>query len=112
MEIVEIIIKWGIPFVLSTAASAIIAYGKGLHKRLTEKEKANEEREQAMADGLKSLLRAEIIRSHDKYIGQGYCPVYAKEALKRSYEAYHALGGNDVATKLYNDSINLPENPN
>lgn len=109
MEILEIILKWGIPFVLSTAASAIIAYGKGLHKRLTEREKENELREQAIVNGLQSLLRSEIIRAHDKYTGQGFCPVYAKEALKRSYEAYHALGGNDVATKLYNDSMNLPE---
>lgn len=110
MEIIELIIKWAVPFVLTSVASAAIAYGKGLKKRLTEKEKADEKREQAIVDGLQSLLRSEIIRAHDKYTGQGYCPVYAKEALKRSYEAYHALGGNDVATKLYNDSINLPEN--
>lgn len=112
MEIVELILKWAVPFVLSTAASAVIAYGKGLHKRLTEQEKANEKREQAIVDGLQSLLRSEIIRAHDKYTEQGYCPIYSKEALKRAYEAYHALGGNDVATKLYNDSMNLPENPN
>lgn len=103
-EIVEIILKWAIPFVLSSAASAVIAYGRGAHKKATEREKAIE-------DGLQSLLRSEIIRANDKYTSQGFCPVYGKEALKRSYEAYHALGGNDVATKLYNDVMGLPENP-
>lgn len=101
-DIFEIILKWGIPFILSTAASATIAYARGVHKRNTDHEKAMEE-------GLQSLLRAEIIRAHDKYMGQGYCPVYAKEALKRAYQAYHTLGGNDVATKLYEDVMKLPE---
>lgn len=104
MDIIEIILKWAIPFILSTAASAVIAYSKGAHKRASE-------REQAIEDGLQSLLRAEIIRAHDKYMGQGFCPVYSKEALKRSYQAYHTLGGNDVATKLFEDMIKLPETP-
>lgn len=105
MDIFEIIIKWLIPFFLSTAASAVIAYSRGAHKRASD-------REQAIEDGLQSLLRAEIIRAHDKYTEQGFCPIYAKEALKRSYQAYHTLGGNDVATKLFEDMIRLPENPN
>ena len=102
IDVAELIIKWLIPFVLSTAASGVIAYSRGIRKRNTEHEKAMEE-------GLQSLLRAEIIRAHDKYMGQGYCPVYAKEALKRAYQAYHTLGGNDVATKLYEDVMKLPE---
>lgn len=102
-EIFEIILKWAIPTVLTAAASATIAYVRGVHKRSTDHEKA-------MEDGLQSLLRAEIIRANDKYMEQGYCPIYAKEALKRSYQAYHTLGGNDVATKLFGDVMNLPEN--
>ena len=102
-EIFEIILKWAIPTVLTAVASATIAYVRGVHKRSTDHEKA-------MEDGLQSLLRAEIIRANDKYIDQGYCPIYAKEALKRSYQAYHTLGGNDVATKLFEDVMHLPEN--
>ena len=36
---------------------------------------------------------------------------YAKEALTRAYKAYHALGGNDVATELYHDIMELPTEP-
>ena len=64
-----------------------------------------------LEEGLQALLRAEIIRSHDKYIEEGYCPIYAKEALTRCYNAYHALGGNDVATQLYQQCIYLPDKP-
>lgn len=65
----------------------------------------------AMQSGLQSLLRAEIIRQHEKYTDRGYCPIYAKDALRREYESYHLLGGNGVITDLYNDLIALPETP-
>lgn len=108
-EIIDIIVKWAIPFILSTAASAAIAYTRAIKKKSTEREAEQDKRMTAMENGLQSLLRAEIIRANDKYTGQGFCPIYAKEALRRSYEAYHALGGNDIATKLYEDCLKLPE---
>lgn len=66
----------------------------------------------AFRNGLQCLLRAEIIRSHEKYVElKGYCPIYAKEALTRAYKAYHTLKGNDVATALYEEIMALPETP-
>ena len=62
----------------------------------------------AIRNGVQCLLRAEIIRSHEKYMEKGFCPIYAREALKREYSAYHKLGGNDVATHLYNEIMELP----
>ena len=88
----DIFIKWLIPFLCGAA----VAFAGGLLIRL-----------QAIKKGLQCLLRAEIIRSHDKYTERGYCPIYAKEALTRAYKAYHDLGGNDVATNLYNEVLEL-----
>ena len=93
----EIFLKWLVPFVCGGVISGGIAYIKSLKKHNT-----------ALEDGLQCLLRAEIIRNHDKYIERGICPIYAKEALRRAYMAYHALGGNDVATGLYNATMELP----
>lgn len=98
--IIETIIKWAVPFVCGGAVTWAVTYLK-LRKR----------RDSALEDGLQCLLRAEIIRNHDKYIDKGYCPIYAKEALKRAYAAYHALHGNDVATGLYNEVMALPSDP-
>ena len=67
------------------------------------------ERDQHLANGVQCLLRAEIIRAHDKYTQKHFCPIYAKESLTRAYAAYHALGGNDVATDLYRQCMELPE---
>lgn len=75
----------------------------------TRKHRSNERTEQLEA-GVQCLLRAEIIRSHEKYTERGKCPIYARDALTKAYKAYHALGGNDVATDLYSTIMELPNN--
>lgn len=92
----EIFIKWLIPFI---CGGAVTFAGTMLVKQ------------RAIRNGLQCLLRAEIIRSYDKYSERKYCPLYAKEALTKAYKAYHALGGNDVATALYGDTMELPTEP-
>lgn len=99
-EVAMIILKWLIPAVCGGVLTWAVTYIK-LRKK----------RDSALESGVQCLLRAEIIRNHDKYIDKGYCPIYAKEALKRAYAAYHNLGGNDVATGLYNAVMALPTEP-
>lgn len=94
---IEIIIKWAVPFVLGGIVTWAITYIK-----------MTKQKQSALADGVQCLLRAEIIRNHDKYLEKKHCPIYAKEALKRAYGAYHKLGGNDVATRLYDEVMELP----
>lgn len=65
----------------------------------------------ALRDGVCCLLRAEIIRQYEKWVKRKCCPIYAKEALQRAYKAYHALHGNDVATDLVNETLELPPDP-
>ena len=90
------ILNWLIPFLCGGAVSFIGAMFIKL---------------KAIKNGIQCLLRAEIIRCHDKYMEREYCPIYAKEALTRAYKAYHALKGNDVATELYEELIHLPTEP-
>lgn len=75
---------------------------------LTHKDKKTDE-EKALCSGVQCLLRAEIIRSYEKYAEKGYCPLYSKQALTTAYKSYHALGGNDVATDLYEKVMDMPE---
>lgn len=63
----------------------------------------------AIAEGVQSLLRESIVQNYNKYQDRGYCPIYAKESVKKAYKSYHNLGGNDVATKLYNTLLAMPE---
>ncbi len=65
-------------------------------------------RNSAYKSGLQCLLRAEIIRAHEKYTEIGYCPIFARDAITKAYEAYHALGGNGTITELYNQIMAMP----
>ncbi|MCQ2455583.1 MAG: hypothetical protein MJ090_05545 [Clostridia bacterium] len=89
---IESVLKWVIPTLLGSTLTYIVS--------LFNKNKA-------LKTGLQCLLRAEIIRSYDKYTARGEIPIYAKEALEKEYKAYHKLGGNDVATDLYHQTIKL-----
>lgn len=64
--------------------------------------------EKALKKGTQSLLRADIIRSYEKYKEKGYCPIYARDALEQEYEAYHNLGGNGTITDLWERIKELP----
>ena len=74
-----------------------------------ESQKKQEAKEQAISDGLQALLRESIVSAYNKYTDRGYCPIYAKESIKKAYKSYAALGGNDVATGLYRKILDMPE---
>lgn len=78
---------------------------RDVRKRLKEEQRKST----AIAEGVQSLLRESIVQNYNKYQDREYCHIYAKESIKRVYEAYHNLGGNDVATKLYNTLLGMPE---
>lgn len=87
---------------------AVVGFGyRSIKKSYTEERKRNE----AIAEGVQSLLRESIVSSYNKYHDKGYCPIYAKESVKKVYAAYHNLGGNDVATSIYNKILNMNEEP-
>lgn len=65
----------------------------------------------AVMVGVQALLRDRIIQAYNHYQDKEYCPIYGKENVRRMYEAYHALGGNDVATKLKEELMNMPTEP-
>lgn len=54
----------------------------------------------ANSKGTMLLLRVHLIEYHDKYTEQGEISSYAYENFIEMYEAYHALGGNGMITKM------------
>ena len=91
---------------LFAALMAALAWG---YKNISHRLKAEQEKNEAIAEGVQSLLRESIVGNYNKYSEKGFCPIYAKESIKKVYHAYHDLDGNDVATELYNKILKLPE---
>lgn len=90
---------------LFAAALALLTFAwKMVSTRLKEEHDKNI----AIAEGVQSLLRESIVTNYNRYSDKGFCPIYAKESIKKVYHAYHDLGGNDVATDLYKKLLELP----
>ena len=91
---------------LFAVITAIVGFG---YKSLSARMKEEKARNEAIAEGVQSLLRESIVGNYNKYSDKGFCPIYAKESIKKVYEAYHDLGGNDVATSLYKKILEMKE---
>ena len=57
----------------------------------------------ANSKGTMLLLRVQLIEYHDKYVKLGEIPSYAYDNFVEMYNAYHALGGNGMVTKMYHE---------
>ena len=91
---------------LFAGAVSVLAY---LYRNISARLEIERQKNEAIAAGVQSLLRESIVSNYNKYSDKGACPIYAKESIKKVYESYHNLGGNDVATELYNKILRMPE---
>ena len=82
------------------------------YRTVLAKLKQEQAKNEAIAEGVQSLLRESIVANYNRYADRGYCPIYAKESIKKVYHAYHDLGGNDVATELYKKLLAMPPERN
>ena len=93
----DVIKDYAITFLLGAGMAGLSAWVVSLKKKV-----------KATQTGMQALLRADIIRSYDKYSDKGFCPIYARDAIEKEYESYHALGGNGTITDLWERIKKLP----
>lgn len=87
------------------SATGILGIGtKAILKRL----KRQETRQKAVELGVQALLRDRMLHNYNKYMEQGYAPIFAKENFENMYQQYHGLGGNGVMTQLHTAFMELP----
>lgn len=90
-----------------SAAAAVALLGITLSNRRAEKERAEEENE-LFKSALRALLRNELMRTHHHAVRDGYASTVDKEVMERTYQSYHRLGGNGIATNLHDEMMALP----
>lgn len=91
--------------IVISVASALILAGLGLTWRSLVKVL---KRYQTLDDGVKCLLRSELIRAYNNYMAKGCIPIYARENVDETYTAYHALGGDGAITDMIAELRRLP----
>ena len=91
--IIEALIKWGV----TAFCGGVAAWAVAAIKR--ERRKVD-----AVGEGVRALLRAEIIHAHREYYEDARPLTLSQRThLGDVYTAYHDLGGNGTATKLWDD---------
>jgi hypothetical protein len=94
-------------FAIYSAAAVVALLGVMLSNRRVEKDKAAEENE-LFKSALRALLRSELMRTHHHAMRDGHASTLDKEIMERTYRSYHNLGGNGIATTLYDEMMALP----
>lgn len=94
-------------FAIYSAAAVVALLGVMLSNRRVEKERAAEENE-LFKSALRALLRSELMRTHHHAMRDGHASTLDKEIMERTYRSYHNLGGNGIATTLYDEMMALP----
>lgn len=78
------------------------------YKKVIRHQKEEAQRNNALCSGVQALLRDRIIQSYNEYSEKGYCPIYAKDNIKRLYQPYAELGIDDVITELVSKLLQMP----
>ena len=94
---------WG-EWIFGIVTAGLVAYIRHLSKQIKQERKE----QQALRDGMRSLLRRQIIVDCEYAIKEGYCPASNKDTIDDMYNSYHALGGNGVVTQLKDHMMTLP----
>ena len=104
MRLYEWIVKYWIEWAFGLLIAALTAYCRHLSKAL----KKEKDEHKALRDGMRSLLKRNIIADCEDALSEGYCPTTTKDTIQDMYKSYHALGGNGTVTKLVDQLMDLP----
>lgn len=104
MEILMIIIRWAIPFILT----ALCGY---MTSKLKENKKMNDDFHSslgALKDSMLLLLWSQIINKCETCLEQGYLPSHDRTCLDELFKQYQVLGGNHGVEVLVQKTFDLP----
>lgn len=91
--IIEALIKWGVTALCGGVAAWAVAAIKKERRKVD-----------ALGEGMRALLRAELVHAHREYAEDGLpISLATRTHLADVYQAYHDLGGNGTATRLWED---------
>lgn len=89
----------------SVVLNVIILYG---FNRYISRQHDSEKKQQAIENGLKSLLRDRIVQSCVHNMKQGYVLLEDMNNITEMFNAYKNLGGNGVTEEIYQRFLKLP----
>lgn len=99
----EFIAKYWLEVLFGCVTAGIGIILRRISKRLEAEKKRNE----AIENGVKDILRIQILDTYDKCRQVGVISVARKDAIDSAYRSYHALGGNGTITQVHNEIMTM-----
>ena len=107
--------KWWITWLFGVVTAILSgAYARLSHKFKKDREASRMKAEQdakemkALKDGMRSILRRQIIYDCEQALNDKFCPVDKKRSIEDMYNSFEAFGKEVAIEQLKNTVINLP----
>lgn len=105
-DVLTMALQWAVPAVLGGMLGWLLKLIKDMRRKAEREENEQNEKMDALCEGVRSLLRTELVHIHSKHVENDVpMKLTDREYLERTYDAYHRLGGNGTGTELYNAVI-------
>ena len=65
-------------------------------------------RQRAIEDGVRDILRIQILELYERAKQEEKISVSRKDAIDSAYNSYHALGGNGTITRVHEEIMQMP----
>ena len=100
----DFVVKYWVEFVFGI----IVAGLTGGYARISKRLKEEKVRNQAIENGVRDILRMQILDTYERCKSAGNITVSRKDAIDSAYRSYHALGGNGTITQVHNELMSMP----
>lgn len=100
----EFIMKYWLECVFGLIVTGLTAGVTRINKKLKEERTRN----QAIENGVRDILRMQILDTYERCKASGKISVSRKDAIDSAYKSYHALGGNGTITQVHNELMEMP----
>ena len=100
--------EWIAKYWLEWLFGVLIAVLTLVVRTLSARIKKQAEENKALRDGMRSLLRAQIIDTCERMMADQWCGARMRDTINDLYNSYHALGGNGTVTSIVSQVMDLP----
>ena len=100
----DFIVKYWLEILFGIIVTGLTTGVTRINKKLKEERVRNE----AIENGVRDILRMQILDTYEKCKAQGNISVSRKDAIDSAYQSYHALGGNGTITHVHAELMDMP----
>lgn len=100
--------EWITKYWVEWVFGLVIAALTWIVKRISGRLKAFQAENEALRNGIKSLLKINIEKACEGCIRDGWCGAVKRDTIADMYRSFKALGGDDGTTSMVNQAFALP----